>query len=244
VECVKTRDFITFSDPLFIWGEGEKGYCSPDISKVGDTYYLTYQSWDGYPQENPKENKQLFYAMSTDLETWTAPHRPLAKNLTEGNRAIDAALACHGGKWYLAWKELQTPQLATADSIDSATWKRLGNPWGAWLENAQFIRVDSRWHMVVTGKPDCVQQLIPMAGNGDSESDWLNWGERKGLSIPQKQGFNENVVANASFLADWRRHDGHFYLIFCSRMPGAGERNLGFTLGIARSEDLEKWDCP
>ena len=63
VSAVRTRDFLTFTEPLFIWSGadcGFWGFCSPNISRVGDTFVLTYNSWgdkDGQPN-------QLFYATS------------------------------------------------------------------------------------------------------------------------------------------------------------------------------------
>jgi predicted GH43/DUF377 family glycosyl hydrolase len=47
VVAVKTRGFKTFSEPLFIWDgrdDGWIGMCSPNITQVGDMYYLTYNS--------------------------------------------------------------------------------------------------------------------------------------------------------------------------------------------------------
>ena len=78
---IKTSDFETFSEPLFIWDGQEDGWigmASPNITKIDNTYYLTYNSW-GNKLFKPN---QLFYATSTDLETWEN-NKPLATNLTK-----------------------------------------------------------------------------------------------------------------------------------------------------------------
>jgi predicted GH43/DUF377 family glycosyl hydrolase len=109
VSAVRTRDFISYSAPLFIWSgadQGLWGLCSPDIVQIDDTFVLTYNSW-GDKEGQPN---QLFYATSRDLERWDA-HQPLARNLTRGKRAIDGALAWHKAVTFLVWKEGQTPQL-------------------------------------------------------------------------------------------------------------------------------------
>ncbi|NJK95417.1 MAG: hypothetical protein HC905_11340 [Bacteroidales bacterium] len=100
VVSVRTQDFKTYSEPLFIWSgmeEGWIGLCSPDISRINNTWILTFNSW------GDKEGKpnQLFYATSTDLVRWSGL-KPLARNITNDVRAIDAAIIPFNKKftWY------------------------------------------------------------------------------------------------------------------------------------------------
>jgi predicted GH43/DUF377 family glycosyl hydrolase len=99
VAAVTTADFCTYSDFLFCLdgrADGHISLCSPDISRVGDTYILTLNSWGDDP-ENPN---QLFYMQSPDLVQWSE-RRPLAANLTRGARCL-AVLDLSGKECLLA----------------------------------------------------------------------------------------------------------------------------------------------
>jgi hypothetical protein len=182
VSAVRTRDFLSFTEPLFIWSgvdRGFWGFCSPNIGQVGDTFVLTDNSWgdkDGQPN-------QLFYATSRDLERWDA-HHPLAATITRGRRAIDAALAWHNGMTFLGWKEDQTPQLAIAQSFDAPMWRRLGSPGGGWFENAEFLSIDNVWYLLATGEGHR-PFLARLSGNPERPDRWLQWGARMELDIPR-----------------------------------------------------------
>ncbi len=242
---VKTRDFRTFSDPLFILsgvGDGWLGMASPDVAEIEGTYYLTYNSWG----DKAGRPNQLFYGESRGLEHWTLD-LPLARNLTRGKRAIDAAITYRDGRYYLAWKERQRPQMAWAKSLDG-DWQRLGRPSGGWFENAHFVDVDGRVHLLVTGfglRP----YLMYLAGDGDAgvaslPTSWLQWSQPRRLEVPE-EAFNTDHPANAAFLADWRRYDGHFYLLYAGRTEGRSHLRRGDNrLGLARSRDLVNWTVP
>ncbi len=103
VASVKTKDFVNFSEPLFVWsGEeiGYKGFAAPEIIELDGKFILTYNSWG---DKFMKPNK-LFYAVSEDLKSWDK-HRPLALNVTKNKRAIDVTLAYENGKYIINWKE-------------------------------------------------------------------------------------------------------------------------------------------
>lgn len=237
---VKTRDFRHFSKPLFIW-RGEKGgwigMASPNISRDGNTYYLTYNSWgdkDGQPN-------QLFYAVSTDLDHWEQ-NKPLAQDLTAGIRAIDAAATAANGRVYLAWKKRQTPQISWANSYSSRAWHNLGNPGLGWFENGEFIHIDGRWYLLATAGDDHLPNLARMQGTGEQPGDWVQWGDFRTLQIPVQQEFDTHDRANAGFLVDWRRHDGYYYLLYAGNTEGKTHAGRGDnTLGLARSKDLRTW---
>lgn len=240
VSAVRTRDFLTYSEPLFIWSgveQGLWGLCSPNIGHLGDTFVLTYNSWgdqDGQPN-------QLFYATSRDLEHWDA-HHPLARNVTRGKRAIDAALAWHKGMTFLVWKEDQTPRLAVAESFDASTWTRLGSLSG-WFENAELLSIDNVWHLLATGEGHR-PFLTRLSASPDRARNWLQWEGRMELQIP-RESFNTHDPANAAFLADWRALDGYFYLLYAGNTEGASHAGRGNNrLGLARSNDLKRWMVP
>lgn len=236
VSAVKTRDFINFSEPLFIWDgrdDGWVGMCSPSVTKVGETFYLTYNSW-GDKHENGMPN-QLFYAKSADLENWEK-NKPLAREATRGRngpvRAIDAAIAAENGKIYLVWKERQTPQMAVGRTIDGP-WQRLGRPVDDWFENGQFIKIDGKWHLLARGE-DRTTWLAQMYGDGSSDRHWVKWGGRRYFEVPEEKGFNTEDRLNAAFIADWRVYDGNFYILYAGNTEddshaGRGDNKLGLA---------------
>jgi len=238
---VKTGDFRNFSEPLFVWRgqEGDwQGMCSPNISQINDTFYLTYNSW-GDDQDKNHPN-QLFYAKSKDLENWEKD-LPLASNLTAGKRSIDAAIAYHNNKYYLVWKEFQTPMMAVGDTLGPDGWKKLGEVPGGWFENGEFINLDGKWFLLATDKAH-LPVLRAIRGEGKTDEDWLNLGPFQRLKIPLEK-FNTIEKANCAFLLDRRGQDGFFYLLFSGRNRGFGhEGDKYFKLGISRSRDLVKWE--
>ncbi len=241
VTGVKTRDWKTFSEPLFIWDgheDGWKGMASPDIVKIGDTYYLNYNTW-GDKEGRPN---QLFYATSKDLENWE-PHRPLASNVTEGRRAIDAVIGYHEGRYFLQWKEFQRPRIACAGEMGPEGWERIGWVAGPWFENAELIMIDGKWKLIATQR-FMRPGIRVMKGDGSDKDDWKRWSRFRTLDIPVED-FNTDYTANACFLADWRSYDGHFYLIYDGRTEGKSHIGMGNTrLGLARSKDLVAWEVP
>ena len=237
VSGVNTKDFKNFSEPLFIWkGEeaGYKGMCSPNLIQINDSYYLTYNSW-GDDLSHPN---QLFYATSKDLEKWDKD-KPLAANLTAGKRTIDAAIAFANNKYYLIYKEDQTPKIAVSVALDSG-WKSLGTVPGGWFENGEFIKIDGKWNMLVTDRWH-LPCLRAIRNDGATDDDWANPGKFMRLNIPL-QTFNLEERANCAFLADFREHDGYFYLLYSGRNKGfAHNGDKHFVLAIARSKDLKTW---
>jgi hypothetical protein len=243
VASVKTKDFITFSEPLFVWSgaeQGWKGLAAPEIMQVGDRYILTYNSW-GDLLHKPN---QLFYAESTDLENWRSMI-PLAKSVTRGKRTIDAALAYSGKEFVLTWKVgrlFQKSRIAVAPTIEGP-WKLLGRPIETWMENGQIIQIDGRWNMVMTGD-HWLPYVSELSSTEPQGEDWLNWGPLRQLEVPL-QHFNTEDRANAGHLRDWREHDGHFYLLYAGNTEkktfiGRGDNKLG----LARSRDGINWEVP
>ena len=249
---VTTTDFRTFSPPIFNWSGQDAGWigvCSPNISKIGDTYILTYNSWG----DKPGRPNQLLYATSSDLRHWDAGHA-LASDLTTGKRVIDAALVETAGDCYLIFKDpYHQPQVARARADDLTSWLLIGQaicrprgdqPPSHGHENYQFLHIDGRWRLICTNWPPHLTWLYTMRDDGSAPEHWLDWHDGYPLAIPP-EAFNTADAHNAGFLADWRGHDGYFYLLYAGNtelksFAGRGQNRLG----LARSRDLLRWTVP
>ncbi len=252
---VKTKDFVNYSEPLFIWDGVEDGWigmCSPNITKIQDKFYLTYNSW-GDKAGKPND---LFYAVSTDLEHWDK-HNPLADNLTT-KRDIDGAVAYENGRYYLVWKQGRPhrTKMAVASDIDGP-WEFIGNGLPRLLmqdgsynglvhENFEFIKIDGKWHLMTTAyKPSPTTfYLYKMKDSGERNEHWLEWRQGRKILMPQEY-FNSKSNSNAGFIADWRKHDGWFYMIYAGRTEGNTHARRGDNrIALARSKDLVNWVKP
>ncbi len=256
---VKTKDFLSFSDLLFNWDgrtEGWIGMCSPNITRVGDTYYLTYNSWG---DKKGKVN-QLFYAESKDLEHWRHDI-PLGRNVTvdqngRPKRGIDAAIVFTNDKFYLVWKEGRPhrARIAVAKNLDGP-FEYIGDGYPRLLgqadktlndhhENFQFLHIDDQWMLISTDYQPHGLYLYYMKENGIQDEHWLTWTNGRKLKMPAER-FNTNNDSNAAFIADWRKYDGYFYCLYAGRTEGESHARRGDNrLGLARSRDLYEWMVP
>ncbi len=240
IVAVQSPDLRTFSEPRFLrsgQAAGWKGLCSPNLTVIDDCYVLTYNSWG----DHPRRPNQLFYAISHDLMAWDFDH-PLAPELTCGVRAIDATVINYGSRYYLTWKERQSPVVAWASDLDGP-WQRIGNTSGGWFENAEFLILGDRVHLLVTGRDHC-PYLMCLLGDPEDPEGWRHWSRPTPLVVPQED-FNTHDRANAAFLVDWRHHDGYAYLLYAGTTEGHSHAGRGDNrLGLARSRDLETWSIP
>lgn len=239
---VKTTDWLNWSEPIINWRGQEGGWiglCSPNITEAEGEYYLTFNSWG----DKAGQPNQLFYARSNDLEHWETV-QPLASSLTMGTRSIDAAVIYHQNQFYLVWKKVQISQIAVSPTIDG-DWQHLGQAADFWFENAHFIEIDGSMQMVLTSRDQQHRTSIaPMAGDSRSLANWTRWLAFRAFDIPP-EAFNLHEQANAGFLADWRRQDGYYYLIYAGTTEGVSHARRGDNrLGLARSRDLIRWEVP
>ncbi len=258
---IKTKDFKTFSEPMFIWDgrdQGWTGMCSPNISKVKGEYILTFNSW-GHEHPNGRFN-QLFYATSKDLENWDGPN-PIAENLTRGKSLIDIALAYDNGKYYIIWqdwivdgKKIKVNRLATGESLDGK-FEHVGDGYVHFLmkdgkenglkhENWEFLKIDGTWHILSTDYSPHEPYLYRISGDPKVDQNWLTWTEGFRLKVPV-EAFNTKHPANAAYLADWREYDGYYYLLYAGKTHSKTHAGRGNNkLALARSKDLINWSAP
>jgi hypothetical protein len=253
---VSTPDFQSYSDPILHLAdeaEGWFGMASPDVVAHDGLYYLTFNTWG----DRPGRPNQLFYMVSEDLVHW-GPRQPLAANLTQGDRSIDAALAFAGERCYLAWKDRRyVTRIAAADAPD-ADFTFVGEGALAFRatggvetsrkhENHQFLHVDGRWRMLATCYGAAhLPYLYQMDGDGSEDVHWTRWVGGHELAVAE-EGFNTEDRSNTAALYDWRAHDGHFYLLYAGNTEKRTYRSSGGwgrgwnRLGLSRSRDLIHW---
>ena len=253
VAQTSTRDLQTFTPAIVIFdgrSDGWVGMCSPDVQHMGGQYVMTFNAWG---DASPKP-KQLFYATSADLITWSVAH-PLAATLTAGRSYIDAALAPSAGQLFLFYKDDQTLQthLAAGPALDGpwhvvgsglpAIMTASGQPTGQVHENYQLLLIDGHWRLLTTDYAPITNEgfLYTMHGAGLAETDWLTWEGGYKLAV-QREAFNTNHVDNAAYLVDERAGDGFFYLFYAGRTEGNTHAGRGDNkLGVSRSTDLMVW---
>ena len=260
---VSTKDWHTFSSPiLHIDGreDGWTGLCSPDVSKIGDHYYLVYNSW-GAKHPNGKHN-WLFYQSSKDLCQWSKA-KPVGVNLNEDHRVIDISICHDNSKFYVIWKDEKydaggkkdyKTRMGTCQSLEESL-AYIGDGYPKFYlangqesqdihENYQFIQIDGQWHVLTTDYPNHRPILYQMQGNPAQDESWLQWTNGHELVVPQEE-FNRHQTANAAFLADWRAYDGFFYLLYAGRTHDWSFKGRGDNkLGLVRSKDLKTWKIP
>ena len=257
----RTRDFVTF-EPLR--EPDGTGAGSPDLIESDGVWTMTFQRRSAH--EGGATG--LYFSTSRDLVSWS-PARELGPEIVDpALRNLDAALARHGGHFILGWKRVQS--FVVTRSLGPELDGRWLEPLPVtaplkfgpnslshdWAENFQFLEIDGRWHMVATAKAPGIpfsrhiytgsheSYLYTMDGSGDALEDWTHWRCKRLLEVPQED-WNQAMHANAGYLADWREHDGHFYLFYAGANDHESfERRGHGKIGVVRSRDLVHWKLP
>lgn len=240
----------------------EGGFGSPDLTLHDDVWHVVFQ----HPDPLVPENRRLFWTTTPDLLTWT-PRVEIASNVLEERSIIDGALARKNGRTHLLlkWRTEDLPWIAiTADDDLTAPWPVDGRlvagteqAFHGFAENGQFIDVDGRIRMLATARdPEgfrcgsvytCSHEpfLYDFAsGDGSKAEDWSHWRHKTQLRVPYEE-WNPVMHANTGFLADWRAHDGFFYLSYSGSLDHESFAGRGHgKIGLARSRDLMHWRLP
>jgi hypothetical protein len=243
---------------------GVTGVASPDIVSDGQGGYLvTYQSDPGATPPS-QDQSRLFYRTSTDLRTWSGPHR-LAWSLASasGDRMIDGAFVYTGHDLLLGFKYSSPSQpdvfeLARSTSgLPRGPWRLVGRPdidvEGGTIENYEFVTAGGQWRLVATSNNLDQPWLFTLTGDPDQARGWLQWSAGYPLSIPSEP-FNSGPGissigfehANSAFLCDASAQPGHFFYLFyagsdeLTQFDGWGHAKIG----VVRSTDLVHWQVP
>jgi hypothetical protein len=257
---VTTPDWRSWSPPS-VWPAqpNTDGLASPDVTQRHDgTYVVTYQS---DPGEQPRGQDKLYYRTSKDLVRWSVPQRlGLALHPAPGDRMIDAALAWVGHGLVLGYKFGASDQhfevaWSSSGSLDGP-WTLIGRPdikvYNDTIENYQFLPIDGVWHLLATSNNLDRPFLFTLVGDPTDPQSWLHWKDGRELQIPTEawngaRGLSGLTFerANAAYLCDARRLDGHYYMLFVGSPELHTYGGFGHTeLGVARSTDLVHWTVP
>jgi hypothetical protein len=250
----RTRDFLTY-EPIDVPG----GHWFGDVSRIDGRWYQTTNGGGG-------DQLEIFARTSTDFLAWS----PLG-SITPGLSAhpiIDGALVAHGGYVFLAFKDRaeQLPYVtrSVTGSVDGA-WlpparaiAGVADPTTGFAEAFHFLEIDGRVRIVGTGRdPEpyrCIANPFYVVFTCSHEpfiftlpaptadlATWTTWRHKTHLRVPY-EAWNPVMHANSGQLADWRAHDGFFYLSYAGSLDGERFDFRGHgKIGLARSRDLVHW---
>jgi hypothetical protein len=243
---------------------GVTGVASPDIvSDPQGGYLVTYQSDPGAAPPSHDQSR-LFYRTSTDLRTWSTPHR-LAWSLApvQSDRMIDGAFVFTGHDLLLGFKYSSPTQPDVFEMARSTSgrprgpWQLVGRPdidvVGGTVENYEFLMAGGQWRLVATSDNLDQPWLFTLSGDPAQAAGWLQWSAGYPLSIPA-EAFNSGPGisslgfehANSAYLCDASARAGHYFYLFyagsdeLTRFDGWGHAEIG----VARSTDLVQWQVP
>jgi len=208
---------------------------------------------------------EIFHSTSTDLFDWVS-----LTSLTPGlmeNSIIDGSLTKRDGYWFLTFKDraLQKPFVTRSQTaLLDGTWMTpirafagTDDPIFGFVEAGHFMTIDGVQRVVVTGR-DLERVRCPPASHiiytGAPEpwiytidqpttdlATWSQWNRPTQLRVPFED-WNTFAHANTGHIADWRQHDGFFYLSYSGSSDGDSFELRGHgKLGLARSRDLVHW---
>jgi hypothetical protein len=242
--------------------QGVAGVASPDITQEPNgTYVATYES--NPIETNPPGQDKIYYRTSTDLVTWSLPHRLMPTIHSSPNeRLIDPALAWTHNGLFLGYKfgdknGAQHFEIAWSPSSSlDGPWTFVGRPdirvYHDTIENYEFLQIDGRWRLLATSNTADRPWFFTLRGDPAHPKGWLNWSHGREFEVPLEK-WNRAVglpgvtfdQENSAYLCDARRIDGNFYLFYIGSTELKSYGGWGHTeLGVARSKDLVSWQVP
>lgn len=260
---VRSRDWRSWEEiPVPEDDTGRGGFASPDLVRLDGLWHVIFQK----PDPEIPENRRLFLTTTPDLLTWT-PRVEIVPNVLSEQSIIDGALARRHGRSHLLlkWRQEDLPWIAITAGTDlTAPWDfddRLiagtEQPFYGFAENGQFLEIDGKTRILATARdPEgfrcgsiytCSHEPYLYdfaAGDGTAAADWTRWRHKTQLRLPY-EAWNTVMHANTGFLADWRVHDGFFYLSYSGSTDHESFQGRGHgKIGLARSRDLMHWRLP
>ncbi len=256
---LRTQDFIIWED---VSDPDVPGYFG-DVSRFDGIWHQTTNCTSPTTGE-----VEICMTTSPDLINW--PPRVSITPALLPNSIIDGALERQDGYYFLAFKDrvLQKPFVTRSltGAIDG-TWEPpvraiagSDDPVFGFSEAFHFLRADGTLRVIGTGRdPEryrCAEAIFIFytcdhepwiysieAPTADLAS-WTQWRHAMPLRIPF-ESWNTIMHANSGHLADWRTHDGFFYLSYSGSDDGTSFNYRGHgKIGLARSRDLVHWRVP
>jgi hypothetical protein len=245
----RTNDFRTFEHGATIDQDDVGGLASPDVVTWTDgSYVMTYNS---HTHDVGTDANKLYRRSSTDLLTWSEPHRIHVEGAdAPEDRLIDAALAYTDSAAFLFFKREQIANVAVSStrSLDGP-WKLLGPIEPSNVENMQIVRIDGTWHLLATSLLPHRPILHRLDGDPAAPESFRHWTVVRELEVPEQSWNTGKSIfyerANAGYLVDDREREGFFLLVYAGTNELSSFEGRGHVqLGLARSRDLVTWEVP
>lgn len=248
----RTRDFIDYE----LFRDPDLPSYFGDIGRIDDTWHLTTNG------NGPSGRLEVLMATSPDLVNWTSK-ASITPDLWP-RPVIDGALVKRDGYHFTIWKDRveQVPYVtrSVGPELDGRWLPPLPAAADGFSEALHFVEIDGVQRIVGTARdpdPDRCPGTVYWIFTCDHEphlyslpnatSDletWAGWERKTWLRVPY-ESWNTITHANSGHLADWREHDGFFYLSYSGSDDGDSFELRGHgKLGLARSRDLIHWRVP
>lgn len=248
----RTRDFLDYE----LFRDPDLPSYFGDIGRIGDTWHLTTNG------NGPSGRLEVLMATSPDLVDWT-PKSSITPFLWPVP-VIDGALTKRDGYHFTIWKDRVQQVPYVTRSVDPELDGRWLPPVAAladgFAEALHFLEIDGVQRIVATARdpdPDrcpgtpyfiytCDHEphLYSLPAATQDLDSWVDWERKTWLRVPY-ESWNTITHANSGHLADWREHDGFFYLSYSGSDDGDSFELRGHgKLGLARSRDLIHWRTP
>lgn len=222
------------------------GFSSPgNILKMGEEWVMCVQSYPIHEgQLYGGNDSRLWLMRSRDLVRWGEPEMIKPDGCTArwapSPRQIDPYLVEHDGRMHCFYKA--NGALGVLVSTDMSHWEeaapdapvlsRDDTPDGATVENPCVIRSDGAFVMFFA--PCRAGRGIGIARS----YDLLHWTDVRYLDFPALPWADGGPTA--PFVMDAREQTGRYVMAF----HGDRRDHMGAALGIAFSDDLERWEAP
>lgn len=243
LDVAESRDLARWSNVRRLT-HSERNFSSPgNVLRVAGRWVLCVQSYPIEPgQKYGSEASRLWLMESADLEHWSAP-RMIAPQGCRGRwskspRQIDPYLVAHDGRFWCFYKTGGCIGLLVSE--DLAEWREADadrpvlspadTPDGATVENPCVVH-DGRT-FVMFFSPCRAGRGIGVARS----DDLLRWRDVRYLEFPRLAWAGNGPTA--AFVMDLREPAGRWLMAF----HGEREGPHGAAMGLAWSEDLERWE--
>jgi beta-xylosidase len=245
IEQVRTRDLVHWTAPEPVVTEPPVFWSVGNVLRVGDEWVMCMQD---YPlrcgERFAGDTCRLWVARSADLVRWAPPEpiNPAGARLawTKKKRQIDPCIIRHDGRYWCMYKSDGALSMLVSEDFKTWTEAEAGRPVFGPDDTPDGVKAENP--SIVHDGRSFVLFFAPCRdgrGVGVARSDdLLHWREARYLVFPRRPWMTAGP--NAAMVIDTRGDLGRWLMVFHTDLPPM--EHSGF-LGLAWSEDLERWTC-